>query len=243
MKTRIICLSLIATCLFAACSGGSQQQYKIGQAAQLATAVDTLSWVYGVNIASNMQQGVFDSLDRATVVQAICHTLEGKPQPLSDQAMEEALRYLAFLQNATMMRQAQQRSASVDALQKEYMDNLKRTNPKVKEHPSGFLYEVLREGHGPKARLAQRICFDYKSKLMLTGEDYDQSYGQRDSIIHVVGNPMFPGLIEAFQLMNAGSLYRFYFPYQLAFGERGSGSIPPYTPFIYEVELHQLLEN
>lgn len=243
MKSRFATLSLMAACLLASCSGGNQKQYNIGQPANLGTMVDTLSWVYGVNFANTLRQGIFDSLDRATVIQAVCHTLEGKAQPMSEEEMAEAFNYLAFLQNAAMMRQSQQQSANVDALQKEYLEGLKRSNPNVKEHPSGFMYEVLREGHGPKARLAQRICFDYKSKLMLTGEDYDQSYGQRDSIIHVVGNPMFPGLIEAFQLMNAGSLYRFYFPYQLAFGERGSGSIPPYTPFIYEVELHQLLEN
>ena len=51
---------------------------------------------------------------------------------------------------------------------------------------------------------------------------------------------MFPGLIEAFQLMNAGSIYRFYFPYQVAFGAQGSGNIPGYTPLIYEVEVHEL---
>ena len=51
---------------------------------------------------------------------------------------------------------------------------------------------------------------------------------------------MFPGLIEAFQIMNSGSIYRFYFPYQLAFGPQGSGSIPGYTPMIYEIELHSI---
>ena len=75
---------------------------------------------------------------------------------------------------------------------------------------------------------------------MLTGEPYDQTYGKRDPIVHVVGEPMFPGLIEAFQLMNAGSIYRFYFPYQVAFGAQGSGNIPGYTPLIYEVEVHEL---
>jgi FKBP-type peptidyl-prolyl cis-trans isomerase len=77
----------------------------------------------------------------------------------------------------------------------------------------------------------------------MTGQPYDQTYGKRDPIVHVIGTPMFPGLIEAFQLMNAGSRYRFYFPYQVCFGARGSDGIPPFTPMIYEVELHEIYDN
>lgn len=243
MKINNLVATLLACSLAAACGSGTTGKYKIGEEARLENGLDSLSWVYGVNFANTLNMGIFDSLDRTTVVQAICHTLEGKTQPMSEEAMAEAMNYLIFLQNASQMRQAKQQSASVDALQKEYLDELKRTNPNVKEHSAGFFYEELRPGHGPKAKFAQRICFDYRSKLMLTGEDFDQSYGNRDSIIHVVGKPMFPGLIEAFQLMNEGSIYRFYFPYQLAFGERGGGSVPGFTPLIYDIELHQLLEN
>ena len=95
----------------------------------------------------------------------------------------------------------------------------------------------------PNAIYGQRIEFDYKSYLMLTGEPYDQTYGKRPPILHVVGEPMFPGLIHAFQLMNAGSIYRFYFPYQLAFGPTGASGIPGYTPFIYEIELHKTFND
>ena len=114
---------------------------------------------------------------------------------------------------------------------------------KYRYHPAGFYYEQLRAGKGRKAVYGDRINFDYRSFLMFSGEAYDQTYGKRDPIIHVVGEPMFTGLIEGFQLMNAGSIYRFYFPYQLAFGERGSRDIPGFTPFIYEVELHEIYEN
>lgn len=240
MKTNTITALLAAGLLLAAC-GGKQQKWDTTGEPRLDNMIDSLSWAYGVNFASLLQQGAFDTLDRTVVVKAICHTLDAKPQPMSDHEIGEALGYLSFLQNSVQMRQAQQQSSSVDALQNEYFENLKRTNGNVKAHPAGFYYEVLREGRGPKATVAQRICFDYRSKLLLTGEPFDQSYGQRDSIIHVVGNPMFPGLVEGFQLMNAGSLYRFYFPYQLAFGERGSGSVPGFTPMIYEIELHKLM--
>ncbi len=241
MKKRLsILLAALPALLFCSCN---QQGGGVSSDVKLSTAVDTLSWAYGQNLAEAMSQGALGELDKDRVLQAVRHTLDGKPQPLSQEQTGQAINYLMFLHNAVQMDRSKQMEENMQALQNEYFAELKRTNPNVKEHPSGFFYEVLREGNGPKARLAQRIKFDYRSKLMLSGQDYDQSYGQRDSIIHVVGNPMFPGLIEGFQLMNAGSLYRFYFPYQLAFGERGSGEIPGYTPFIYEVELHEIYKN
>ena len=132
---------------------------------------------------------------------------------------------------------------AVDEKQEAYFSELQKSNSKVKRHPSGFYYEVMKEGKGPKAKLAQRIKFDYRGKLMFTGEAFDQTYGKREPIMHVVGEPMFPGLIEAFQLMNPGSIYRFYFPYQLAFGAAGGGTVPGYTPLIYEVELHETYDD
>ena len=146
MKAYPIVLALAAGCLLAACSGGAEKKYNIGEPAKLDNAVDSLSWSYGVNFANTLSMGLFDSLDKATVVQAVCHTLEGKPQPMDDQAIREALEYLSFLQTTSQIQQAKRQAAKVDSLQKAYLENLKRTNPNVKEHPKGFFYEVLREG-------------------------------------------------------------------------------------------------
>ena len=167
-------------------------------------------------------------------------TIDGKEQPLSDSAFNETMNYIIFMQQKEALRKAAGNKSIVDRQQEAYFANLVKEKPDIKRHPSGFYYEVLKRGKGPNAEVGLRVLFDYRSYLMFSGEAYDQTYGKRDPILHVVGKPMFPGLIEGLKMMNAGSIYRFYFPYQLAFGERGSDPIPGFTPFIYEVELHEI---
>lgn len=230
-------LILFAALLLASCGGGQKE------APTLETFNDTLSWAYGQNIADALQTGYLDSLDKEMVLRSVEHALKGGDQPLTEQETRQALDYIVVMYQQSMRMQASATKDQVEAMQRSYFADLTAKNPKVKQHPAGFYYEVVREGKGPKAKYAQRIKFDYKSFLLLSGEPYDQTYGHRDPIVHVVGEPMFAGLIQGFQLMNAGSLYRFYFPYQLAFGENGSGDIPGFTPLIYEVELHELYDN
>ncbi len=209
----------------------------------LDSQTDTISWAMGENVGNSILTGDAFEIDHQVFLAAVKHTLEGKPQPLADSVYDQVMQYIYSTVQLQQRKKAKAMESSVDSLQQLYFANLERTNPNVKRHPSGFYYEVLREGRGPNATYAQRIRFDYKSYLLLSGEPFDQTYGKRDPIIHVIGNPMFPGLIEAFQLMNTGSIYRFYFPYQLAFGPTGSGSVPGYTPLVYEIELHELYKD
>lgn len=208
-------------------------------APRLESLNDTLTWAMGENVGRSILTGDAVEIDQELFLKAVKHTLDGKEQPISDTAYVQAIQYIMAMSQMKQMDAASKTAANIDSLQQQYFAELERTNPNVKRHPSGFYYEVLREGKGPKAQYAQRIRFDYRSYLMFSGEAYDQTYGKREPIIHVVGKPMFQGLVDGFQLMNAGSLYRFYFPYQLAFGPNGSGSIPGYTPLIYEIELHE----
>ena len=203
---------------------------------------DSLSWALGEQVGLTLRNNELGDINNDLFLQAVRHTLEGKQQPLSDETITHLLQSLA--QPAPTPTANHHATASdpsqIDQQQQAYFAQLEKTNPNVKRHPAGFYYEQLTPGSGPNARIASRIRFDFRSYLMLTGQPFDQTYGNRQPIVHVVGNPMFPGLIEGLQLMNAGSKYRFYFPYQLTFGEQGSGSVPGYTPMIYEIELHEI---
>ena len=204
---------------------------------------DTLSWVMGENIGLSIADGLPFELNREVFMQAIEHTIDGKPQPIDDSIYDEAIHIIMQATIALKQQKMGDIRTQTDSAQQAYFARLEKENPNVKKHKAGFYYEVLKPGNGPNAKLAQRIRFDYRSYLMFTGEAYDQTYGHRDPIIHVVGSPMFPGLVEGFQLMNAGSKFRFYFPYQMLSGEKTSGTVQAFTPMIYEIELHELYKD
>ena len=236
MTQRLLTIAAVAM-LLTACNNQEK-------APTLNSASDTLSWALGENIAMTIQEtsGLIE-LDNELVQQAIRHTLRNGKQPLDDIALRDAINYILFSQQTEMMRRNNKAEQEITQQQEEYFSRLAQEHPSVKQHPSGFYYEELKEGHGRNVKEGDRISFDYRSYLMLSGEPYDQTYGKRDPIVHVVGKPMFQGLVEGMQLMKAGSIYRFYFPYQLAFGAQGSGDIPGFTPFIYEVEIHEIYKN
>ena len=225
-------LPVTLTILLAACGNNPEQ-------VALNTQQDTLSWAMGMSLAQTVQSGFFE-FDNDLVRQAFENTLNGGKQPIDDETYAAARDYIGFLAMQKNRQQAKASAENADTVQSQCFARLTAENPNLHKAPEGYYYEVIREGKGPKAQIGLRISLDFKATNMLTGETIEQTFGVRDPIIHVLDQPMFEGMLCGLQLMNAGSRYRFYFPYQLV---RGANGIPPYTPVIYEVELHEIYND
>ena len=209
---------------------------------QLESHQDSVSWAMGEEIGMSLKEMQSTlHLDNEMVQRAVAHILANGDRAFDDSTYRVIMSQIIMTQQAENIRRENQQQANVDQQQEAFFAQLVKDHPEVKKHPSGFYYEQVKAGKGRNAKVGDRVSFDYRSFLMFTGQPYDQTYGKRAPILHVVGRPMFQGLIDGIQLMNAGSIYRFYFPYQLAFGTQGSGDIPGCTPFIYEVEVHEVL--
>jgi len=112
-----------------------------------------------------------------------------------------------------------------------------KQRPEVTTTASGLQYEVLTMGKGPRpASDTVTVRVHYEGTL-IDGTVFDSSYQRGESISFPL-NGVIRGWTEGVQLMSVGSKFKFYIPYQLAYGERGAGqSIPPFAALIFTVEL------
>ena len=102
--------------------------------------------------------------------------------------------------------------------------------------PSGLQYEVLTEGCGRNPKATDNVKCHYEGRL-IDGTVFDSSYRRGTPAVFGL-NQVIAGWTEGVQLMQEGAKYRFFIPYNLAYGANGAGdSIPPYSALIFEVEL------
>ena len=111
-----------------------------------------------------------------------------------------------------------------------------RTKPGVVSTASGLQYKIIKQGDGEKPTATQKVNVDYEGTLV-DGTVFDSSY-QRGKPATFQVNQVIKGWTEALQLMPVGSEWELYIPYQLAYGDRDSGKIKPYSALIFKVVLH-----
>ncbi len=79
---------------------------------------------------------------------------------------------------------------------------------------------------------------------MEDGTQFDASYNRGVPFEFVLGTgSVIPGWDEGVALMQVGETVQLIIPGDLAYGEFGSGIIPPDATLIFEVELLEIKEN
>ena len=105
----------------------------------------------------------------------------------------------------------------------------------VKVLPSGVQYKVLKEGNGEIPADTSLVKVHYEGKL-IDGTVFDSSY-KRGEPVDFRANQVIKGCTEALCHMPAGSVWEVYIPQALAYGERQSGQIKPFSTLIFKIEL------
>ncbi|MBC7926297.1 MAG: FKBP-type peptidyl-prolyl cis-trans isomerase [Bryobacteraceae bacterium] len=100
-----------------------------------------------------------------------------------------------------------------------------------------FRYIDLTEGSGALAKPGQKYTVHYTGWLR-DGTKFDSSVDRKDPLDFVQGRrQVIAGWEMGFQGMKTGGKRRLFIPHQLAYGEKGSGPIPPNSELIFDVEL------
>ena len=111
--------------------------------------------------------------------------------------------------------------------------------PGVRTTASGLQYEVLQQGYGNRPGADDYIIAHYEG-MLLDGSVFESSYWYGEPIEFNL-EWVIDGWSEGLQLMNVGSIYRLYIPYDLAYGAEGGGPIPPFSTLIFDVELLEII--
>ena len=119
-------------------------------------------------------------------------------------------------------------------------DYIKTHSIKVKPTTSGLYLIKNVFGKGNSIVKGSKIKVHYTGKL-LDGTVFDSSVERGAPIDLVAGQgSVILGWEEALLLMKKGDQATVLIPSRLAYGNRGNGPIPPYTPLLFEMEIMEV---
>ena len=195
--------------------------------------MENLSYALGMVIGHNLKGMGVKNLNATQFAQAVTDVLEGHATLLDD--AEDQRTVTEFLQR----QQAEAGKAVREEGERYLAENAQKEGVTVL--PSGLQYVVLTEGTGAKPKATDRVKCHYEGRLT-DGTVFDSSYRRGEPAVFPL-NGVIAGWTEGVQLMGEGAKFRFFIPYQLAYGERGAGqSIPPYAALVFDVELIEVVK-
>ena len=190
--------------------------------------MDKVSYALGLGIGRQLSQMGATEIVADDFAQAIKDIVSGAELKISDSEAQTIVN--KFFEE----KQAAQAGAAKSEGENFLAENAKKEGVVVL--PSGLQYQVLKEGTGKQPKATDQVECHYEGTL-INGQVFDSSY-QRGQAATFGLNQVIAGWTEGVQLMKEGAKYRFFIPYNLAYGERGAGqSIPPYAALIFDVEL------
>ncbi len=198
----------------------------------LKNALDSMSYAIGLLDGNFFKSQGIKNVNPAVLAKGFNDALGGAPLMTPEQADQCVRR--------EMQKQAAEKiKPTILEGEKFLLANAKKAG--VKTTPSGLQYEVLQEGTGAKPKDTNTVKVHYEG-FLLNGMRFDSSK-DRGQPAEFPLNQVIRGWTEGVQLMSVGSKYKFYIPYQLGYGEMGSGeTIPGGSVLIFEVELIEIVK-
>ncbi len=110
-----------------------------------------------------------------------------------------------------------------------------KDKPGIGMFPNGVRYSILNAGKGRRPSETDSIVLHLIAKLP-DGTLVEDTY-QSKKPFNATTSSFFPGLNDALQNMPQGSKWQLFIPSALAYADKGTSLIPPYSALILEVEL------
>ena len=190
--------------------------------------MEKLSYALGLIIGNNLKGMNIEGLITGEFTRGVEQVLNGEKLEMTEvQAQGLVQEFLREQQEAAG-------KAAREAGENFLAENAKREGVKVTE--TGLQYEVLTPALGIKPTPTDTVTCHYEGRL-IDGTVFDSSYRRGEPASFPLQG-VIRGWTEGLQLMSIGSKFRFFIPFDLAYGAQGAGgSIPPYAALIFDVEL------
>ncbi len=228
---------LLAVTLLGSCQKGLFNKSKSNESemvVDLSNDTTKLSYALGVSIVGNLKNQGIDTLD----ADAFTSAMKGAYAGDSIQMTEEEAN--AFLQEYFQLKADESSRAAKEEGAAYLVENGKKSG--VVTTASGLQYQVIEEGTGASPSATDVVKVHYTGTL-IDGTVFDSSV-QRGTPAEFPLNQVIAGWTEGLQLMKEGAKYKFFIPYNLAYGDRGAGGqIPGYAALVFDVELLEIVKK
>ena len=190
--------------------------------------MEKLSYALGLIIGNNLKGMNIEGLITGEFTRAVEQVLNGDKLEMTEVQAQ------GLVQEFLREQQEVAGKAAREAGENFLAENAKREGVKVTE--TGLQYEVLTPALGIKPTPTDTVTCHYEGRL-IDGTVFDSSYRRGEPASFPLQG-VIRGWTEGLQLMSIGSKFRFFIPFDLAYGAQGAGgSIPPYAALIFDVEL------
>lgn len=180
----------------------------------------------GLSIYRSLAQFDLSPAELAIVKRAMTDAAAGKPA-LELETWGPKIQPLAEARHTRVV--AREKSESQEYLQKAAAE------PGAIKTESGLVYREVRPGSGPSPKATDTVKVNYRGTLV-NGTEFDSSYSRNQPAQFAI-NGVIRCWTEGVQKMKVGGEAVLVCPSDLAYGDRGQGSIPGGATLIFHVEL------
>ena len=211
------------------------------KAQELKTKTDTLSYYMGMvqsqgllNFLKQFNKDVYgeeEGIDMELFMKAFNSGVSGEGALVTPEAANEQLSTLVkeIKEATTVKKYGVNKKAGEDFMK----ENAKKKG--VVTTASGLQYRIITKGKGPIPTATQKVKVHYEGRT-LDGKVFDSSY-KRGEPTEFRCNQVIKGWTEALTLMPVGSVWEVYIPQELAYGERSTGQLKPFSALVFKIEL------
>ena len=193
---------------------------------------DKTLYFLGISIGQNLEMLDLSAAEAEALMGGLKDTLAGEADELDPGVYGPKVNQ--FTNERMAAAQVREQSASVG-----YLTEMAAEEGAITTE-SGLVYRELVAGEGVQPTAVSSVIAHYTGTLR-SGEVFDSSR-DRGQPLTIALNQVIPCWTEAIVLMQEGGRAKITCPSSIAYGERGSGSIPPGAVITFDVELIEVVK-